>query len=177
MTEREAIREEYITGEVSLRDLSDKYRVNLNTIKSRSRKEGWVRSRREYRKAMGLPAEPEKERAATPQIRHRDMPVYVPTEETRKRVQKMFEASDLALERALLMLKKAGTLPDLRAAVTALQGIKEIQMIRSALDEEEQLARIEKLKAEIRQQEQAAQPKRPEPLEVVFLGRTEQASR
>ncbi len=61
--------------------------------------------------------------------------------------------------------------------MTALQGIKEIQMIRSALDEEEQLARIEKLQAEIRLQEQAARPKRPEPLEVVFIGRTEQASR
>ena len=43
--------------------------------------------------------------------------------------------------------------------------------------ESNELARIEKLQAEIRLQEREAQPKRQEPLEVVFIGRTEQASR
>ena len=90
---------------------------------------------------------------------------------------KVFAASDAVLDRVVLMLDTSRTLQDLRAASAALLNIKEVQMIRSALDQEEQLARIEKLQAEIRLQEREAQPKRQEPLEVVFIGRTEQASR
>ena len=177
MTDWEMIRQEYIVGTESLKKLAVRHNVNVNAVKGRAGRGSWAKSRREYRKKMGLPDLPWMKQMPPAAPRISTAPTYAPSGEVRDRVQRIFAASDAVLDRVVLMLDTSRNLQDLRAASAALLNIKEVQMIRSALDQEEQLARFEKLQAEIRLQEREAQPKRQEPLEVVFIGRTEQASR
>jgi len=180
MPDWEELRQEYITGDIGLRTLAAKYDVSFYTLKDHAKREAWGDGRREYRKAMGLPVDtPHPTPHHTPQQRQcgvqkkEDLPAYMPSEEARNRVQRMFEASDAILDRVLLMADRCKSAYELRAAAAALRDIKEIQMIRTALDEEEQIARIRKLKSDIRQQEQTTQA---EPVEIVFVGRTKEAA-
>ena len=177
MPDLEEIRKEYITGDIGLRTLAAKYGVNPNTLKDRAKRETWGEKRRDYRKAMGLPEVTPPTHIAVqpthPTRRVEDLPAYMPSEEARNRVQRIFEASDAVLDHVLLLLDRGKSLYEMRAAAAALRDIKEIQMIRTALDEEEQIARIRKMKADIRQQEQITQA---EPVEIVFIGKTKEAA-
>jgi len=175
MPDWEEVRKEYITGDIPLRQLAVKHDVSFNTLKDRVKREGWGESRREYRKQMGIPDVHHKPTTTT--TKHRTpqapRPKYVPSPETRGKVSKIFEASEATLDQVMLKLEHAKSLYELRAAAAALRDIKEIQMIKAALDEEEQIARIAKLRAETKQQEDAV---RAEPVEIVFVGRTKEAA-
>ena len=49
MADWRAIRTAYVTGEMSLQELSDKYGISANTIRKRSAKEQWVAHREAHR--------------------------------------------------------------------------------------------------------------------------------
>ena len=60
-TNWEQIRTEYVTAEISLRDLADKQGVARSQVFERSRREGWVTQRRAFRSRAGAKAEQEAE--------------------------------------------------------------------------------------------------------------------
>lgn len=45
----EALKQEYVTTNISIRQISDKYGIRQRTIADRSSKDGWVEARQEYR--------------------------------------------------------------------------------------------------------------------------------
>ena len=165
-----AIKEEYITGDIGLRSIAEKHGVSFNTIKDRAKREGWGDSRREYRLSMGMPAAPK----VTPQIPHHTTPpvVYVPGEQQRENTSRLFCASEQLLDKVTELIPRIMKAGEAKSLSEALKNIKEIQMIKTALDEREQIARIEKLKADTK-----ASGENNEPVEIVFVGRTEGAAR
>ena len=44
----QSIKTEYISGDISIRELAEKHGVSLSTVKSRSSREGWVEARKEF---------------------------------------------------------------------------------------------------------------------------------
>lgn len=159
-----AIREEYITGDIGLRPLAEKHGVSFNTLKDHVKREAWGDDRRAYRLMMGVPV-------VTPRTTPHTTAV-VPPDADRQRVTRMYEASDAVLEKLLALLDKCSRMREVRDAAAALKDIREVQMIRDALDTEEAQARIAKLKAEAEQQE----PEKREPVEIVFVGEAEEAA-
>lgn len=163
------IREAYITGDDGLRTIAEKHKVSFNTLKDRAKRESWGESRRKYREDMGQPATPR----VTPRAPHHNTPpvVYVPGEQQRENVSRLFGVSEKILDKIEQMLPECERIGQIKDLTIALKNIKEIQMIKSALDEREQMARIERLKAESKEDNKL------EPIEVVFVGRTEGAAR
>lgn len=168
-----AIKEEYITGDIGMRTIAEKHKVSFNTMKDRAKREGWGESRREYRESMGQPATPKVTPHSTPQAPHHTTPpvVYVPGEQQRENTSRLFGVSEALLNKIEELVPTAHKASEVKFLSEAMKNIKEIQMIKSALDEREQLARIAKLKAETKEEKKA------EPIEVVFVGRTEGAAR
>ena len=168
-----AIKEEYITGDIGMRTIAEKHKVSFNTMKDRAKREGWGESRREYRESMGQPATSKVTPHHTPQVPHHTTPpvVYVPGEKQRENTTRLFGVSEALLNKIEELVPTAHKASEVKFLSEAMKNIKEIQMIKSALDEREQLARIAKLKAETKEEKKA------EPIEVVFVGRTEGAAR
>lgn len=48
----EKVKTEYITTEISYRQLSKKYGIPINTLGERGKKEGWVQARKEYKDSV-----------------------------------------------------------------------------------------------------------------------------
>lgn len=44
-----SIKTEYISSEISIREIAEKYGVSVSTVKTRSSKEGWVEARKRFR--------------------------------------------------------------------------------------------------------------------------------
>lgn len=167
-----AIKEEYITGDIGMRTIAEKHKVSFNTMKDRAKREGWGESRREYRMSMGQPVAP-RVTPHTPQSPHPTTPpvVYVPGEQQRENTSRLFGVSEALLNKIEELVPTAHKASEVKFLSEAMKNIKEIQMIKSALDEREQLARIAKLKAETKEEKKA------EPIEVVFVGKTGDAAR
>lgn len=161
-----AIREEYITGDIGLRPLAEKHGVSFNTLKDHVKREAWGEDRRAYRLMMGIPV-------VTPRTTpHTTGVVPIPPDADRERVTRMYAASEAVLEKLLTLLDRCSRMREIRDAAAALKDIREIQMIRDALDTEEAQARIAKLKAEVQQQTAG----NAEPVEICFVGETEEAA-
>lgn len=174
-----AIREEYITGDIGQRTLAKKHGVSYYTLKDRAERDKWGEGRRQYREKIGYtpvakvaphpaprktphPAEP---RTPQPAVE------YVPGEKQRENTSRLFGVSEVLLDKIEELVPTARKASEVKFLSEAMKNIKEIQMIKSALDEREQLARIAKLKAETKEEKKA------EPIEVVFVGKTEGAAR
>lgn len=169
-----SIKEEYITGDIGMRTIAEKYKVSFNTLKDRVKREGWGESRRIYREAMGQPVMPRVTPHSTPQPPHHTTPPvveYVPGEQQRQNTSRLFGVSEALLDKIEELVPGARKASEVKFLSEAMKNIKEIQMIKSALDEREQLARIAKLKAETKEEKKA------EPIEVVFVGKTGEAAR
>ena len=131
------IRSEYVTTNISYRQLSDKYGIARTTIYERAKKEKWVEKRGRYRSR----ADAKKE----------DIAVNAEA----RRYEKLVSVSNAALERIEQMLQK----PDIdergvRALMASLKDIKEIQGLRSTADAREQDARIANLERQATQNEE-----------------------
>lgn len=133
------IEAEYITTETSYRRLAEKYRVDQATIARKAKKEDWVSKRQ----------------------RHvNETQAKVLAADTRKKVNRaaaLNEAADLLLERTLNGIRAYRELPATAAKnySDALKNIKEIHMIRSDEDIEEQKARIAKLNKEVQDEDKS----------------------
>lgn len=161
-----AIKKEYITGDIALRPLAAKHGVSFNTLKDHVRREGWGEKRREYRKETGFAG-----RATPHHTTNYNVVEYIPPD-IPDGASKLYAATEAILERVLELMPRSKSLYELRAAAAALRDVKEIRQIRTPLDEEEQIARIAKLKAETAEQEKEKQA----PVEITFVGGTEEAA-
>lgn len=162
---------EYLAGDCTLKDLSDKYGIAYNSILNYSRKNGWVVKKSEhgervYKKAM----EEFDNRSVQNMLRVDNIAdklldkieravdelslIAVKNTEKKRKIEVDEEGSPMVHETTKesydtkeLIIDRAG----LRSITAALRDIKEVKMIRSNLDREEQAARLAKLKKEAEQ--------------------------
>lgn len=182
------IKREYITTDTSYRKLCEKYGVNRRTLEDRASKEGWVDLRRQRRgKAVAKIIDSCADREAESVRR-----LQTVTEQLLAKVERAVEELDLTLvtntEKVKVIEYNNEERPDkptketvtekeevlatrtiidragLKSIASALRDIKEVQMLRTELDRQEQEARIAKLRKE------AAEEQTDNKLEVVFIG-------
>ena len=130
MADWQAIKTEYITTDTSYRKLAEKYGVSRIQIGNVGKEEGWVELRRQHladtlTKTVEAISDQQVERA--------------------KRIQtvadKLLDKIDELAGRPQPLHEKA-----IRSLTAALKDLKEIQGVKSNLDEQEQLARIDNLR-------------------------------
>ena len=127
------IKKEYVTTDITLRKLAEKHGVSESTLFKRCSKEQWEA----LRKQQGSKVEAK----------------FLERDANRKadRAVALMEAADLLLERTISGITAYRELPATAAKnySDALKNIKEIHMIRSEEDIEEQRARIAKLQKDV----------------------------
>ena len=146
MADWEKIKAEYITTEVSVRDLAQKYGVHYTTIGKKASKEGWQELRQQQTNTTLTKI------------------LTAVTDQKVDRATKLYNAADDLLEKIVAGISSA-TIVSPNAAKNysdALKNIKEIHMIRTQEDIEEQKARIAKL------QKEAQKADTTEPIRVVI---------
>ena len=126
------IEAEYITTDTSYRKLADKYGLNQATVAQKAKADDWVSKRKHHASATQA------------EIIDNDKQSKV------DRAAKLNSAADQLLDKIVKGIENTPLLTPTAASnySNALKNIKEIQMIRSAEDLEEQRARIEKLRRE-----------------------------
>ena len=129
MADWQAIKTEYITTDTSYRKLAQKYGVNVTNIAKKASAEEWVEQRKQYvndtqTKTIGAISQQQVKRAV-----------------------KMQTVADKLLNKIEAMVDDGKPLDTkaIRALTAAVKDLKEIQSIKSALDEQEQRARIANL--------------------------------
>lgn len=111
----------YLSGGKTLRQLANEWQVPFSDVFQRSRQEGWSAQRR---------------REETPERKEK--------EAARRRKRHLLTVADRAVGRiGTLLQREELSVDDVKKLTGALEDIRRTQMIRVALDEEEQLARIE----------------------------------
>ena len=147
-----AIAAEYIGGWDSLRALSEKYAIPWSTLRDRARREGWEYRRMERRAAL------------------RGDAVEEPAEDGSE-AERIFRVTDKLVRRAEEILDGGDEVGarELGELMRAVKNAKEIRMIRSALDEREQEARVRTL-------EEKLSSAQSEPLRILFSPEAEEAS-
>ena len=132
MTDWNKISAEYITTGISYRKLAEKYGLDQATIARKAKKEDWVSRRQQH--------------ADKTQAKILDADI----EQRTDRATKLYSAADDLLEKIVAGISSAGVISATAAKnySDALKNIKDIHMIRSADDREEQRARIAKLQKE-----------------------------
>ena len=137
MADWKAIETEYITTDTSYRKLADKYGIDQATISRKAKKDGWVSKRQHH-----LSETQAKVLAAD-------------TEEKVDRVTKLMTVADKLLKKVEMFVEGDGLISPTSAKnlSDALKNIKEVCMVRSLEDIEEQKARIAKLRKEAEKEE------------------------
>ena len=139
MADWQKIKTEYITTNTSYRKLAKKYGVHYNAVANRAKQEGWVSQRNQYcdktvTKTVNAISDKQVDRAAN-----------------------LVSVADLLLAKVKSLVESdAEVLSDtqsLKHISGVLKDIKEVQMIRSDKDLEEQDARISKLRKEAEKEE------------------------
>ena len=132
MADKDEVRLEYITTKLSLRALAKKHGLNKDRVCRWAKDEDWETLRRQHC---------DKTQTA---VLEKDI------QNKTDRVDALYAASDMLLKKVVAGIENAPLLTPTAASnySNALKNIKEIQMIRSAEDMEEQKARIEKLRRE-----------------------------
>ena len=126
------IEKEYVTTDASLRELAAKHGVGMSSMNRHSRERGWVAKRFAHREAVA-------DKAARLVCAREEEPQA-------NRAARVMQVSDKLLDLCERMSEQEQIQPrDLRSLTAALMDIKEIQMIKSALDIREQEARIASL--------------------------------
>lgn len=138
MADWEKIKAEYITTDISVRDLAQKHGVHYTTIGKKASKEGWQTQRQQQTNTT------------LTKILQADTELKV------DRATKLYSAADELLNKIVAGISSEGIVSATAAKnySEALRNIKEIHMIRSAEDIEEQKARIAKLRKEAEKSEQ-----------------------
>lgn len=160
MADWQKIKTEYITTDISLRKLAQKYGVRYATVQDRSKKEGWITLRDQHRtstvsKAMTKVSNKQADKLAR---------IEGITDKLLMKLEQAIEELDLEIIKKKTKLEdeglevttevmeaREGGIVDragLRHLTAALKDLKEIQMLKSELDRKEQEARIAKLQKE-----------------------------
>lgn len=130
MADWQAIKTEYITTDTSYRKLAEKYGVSRVQIGNVGKEEGWVELRRQHladtlTKTVDAISELEVERA------RRILTV----------ADKLLDKIEELADRPRPLNEKA-----IRSLTAALKDLKEVQGVKSRLDKQEQMARIDNLR-------------------------------
>ena len=137
MADWQKIKTEYITTDTSYRKLADKYGIDQATISRKAKKEDWVSKRQHH-----LSETQAKVLAAD-------------TEKKVDRASRLMTVADKLLEKVeqWVEMDEPITANSIKNLSDAIKNIKEVQMIRTAEDIEEQKARIAKLQKEAEREE------------------------
>ena len=154
MADWKAIRTEYITTQTSYRKLARKHGVNVTNIAKKASEEGWVEQRKQYAnetqlKTLEKISQQEADRAA-----------------------KIYTVADKLLQKIEAMVDSERPLDTkgIRALTAAVKDLKEIQSVKSSLDEQEQRARI----ANLQKQTEKDDDSNTDVIEVVFAAGPEE---
>ena len=170
MVDWQVIKTEYITTDTSYRKLAQKHGVGYQAICHRSREEGWIAAREQYKnKTMTKTLEKMSSQKADKMAR-----VDALADKLLEKLERAIEELDLQLfkhvdktkhieynnslrpdkptkeiiheEEKLLETRSVVDRQGLKQIASALKDIKEVKMLRSVLDEQEQEARIAALR-------------------------------
>ena len=154
MADWQAIKTEYITTQTSYRKLAQKYGIHYKVISDRGKDEGWVELRSQYR-----------DKTLT------DTLDKISKQEA-KRAAKIHTVADKLLNKIEAMVdgRKPLDTKAIRALTAAVKDLKEIQSVKSTLDEQEQRARI----ANLQKQAEKDDDSNTDVIEVVFAAGPEE---
>ena len=179
------IKAEYIAGGTSLRELSEKYGVSFSTIQKKSMEEKWSNLRKKSRrkeeeKIIDSVSSKEAKKAVDKlervsdltdklldkleqAISELDIQLYKMVEKTKvieykndKRPDKPTKET-IHEEEKVLEVRTIVDRSGLKAIASSLRDIKEIQMLKTELDKQEQAARIRKLEREAEREDDSIQ--------------------
>ena len=162
-----AIAAEYIEGNGSLRAIAEKHGIPWSTLRDRARREGWAPCRRRRLAEREREACPDGAAAGT------EIPFGSEGREPPERdAERIFRVTDKLVRRAEEILDSGDEVGarELGELMRAIKNAKEIKMIRSALDEREQQARLRTL------EDKSGSAKRDE-LHIEFSPEAEEAAR
>lgn len=128
------IRTEYLSKGTPYRELAEKYNVNLKTLARQAKREQWVQMRTDHVHTVSTRARQEAEDAEVEQLKK----IFVSTEKLLAKANQLLDLDDPLSPRDLKAL--SGTLLDAKALLG----------IRDKRDRDEQQARIEKMRAEVK---------------------------
>ena len=151
MADWQSIKTEYITTQTSYRKLAQKYGVSATQICNVGRDEKWVEQREQYlskttAKTLEKISQQEADRAAR---------IHSVADKLLNKIEAMVDA----VEPEDIPAKA------IRALTAAVKDLKEIQSVKSALDEQEQRARIANLQKQADKDED-----KTDEIEVIFVG-------
>lgn len=143
MADWQKIKTEYITTETSYRKLAQKHGVNVTNIAKKASIENWVEERKRYitntqTKTIEKISRQEASRAAR---------IHTVADKLLNKIEAMVDGEEMLDSKCV------------RALTAAVKDLKEIQSIRSALDEQEQEARIAHLRKQADLDKQKDVPK------------------
>ena len=165
-----AIKTEYITTDTSYRKLAAKYDVSYTAIGNKSRQEGWVEQRNQFinktvSKTINSISNKKADRLTRifdasdkllekleRAVEELDIQLYKQVNKTKVIEYNNFERPDKPTKEIIEeteTVKEVTTIVDragLKAVTDALKNLKEVQMLRSELDMQEQEARIANLR-------------------------------
>ena len=149
MADWQAIKTEYITTDTSYRKLAQKYGISTTQICNVGRDEKWVEQREQYLN---------KTTAKT---------IEKISQQEANRAAKIHSVADKLLLKIEAMVDSERPLDTkgIRALTAAVKDLKEIQSVKSALDEQEQRARIANL-----QKQADKEDDNKEPIQVIIGG-------
>ena len=183
MADWKKIKTEYITTDTSYRKLAQKYGVSYQAICHRSKEEGWIADREQHmNKTVSKAVDKIGSKKADKMSRIDDL-----ADKLLEKLEQAITELDLQLakhtdktktieynndlrpdkptreiiheEEKLLEVKSIIDRQGLKQIASALKDIKEVKMLRSELDRQEQEARIEKLRREAEPEKMTETPK------------------
>ena len=142
MADWQAIKTEYITTETSYRKLAEKYGVSRVQIGNVGKEENWVELRRQHL-----------DRTVTKTV------AAVENAQV-NRAKKIQNVADKILNKIEAMVDRPEPLTEkaIRSLTAAVKDLKEIQGVKSVLDEQEQMARIANLQKQADKTEDNKEP-------------------
>ena len=137
MADWEKIKAEYITTKTSYRKLADKYGIHYKTIADKGKDEGWQELRSQHSHSTLTKM------------------LEVDTEQKVDRATRLMTVADKLLNKVEMFVDAADLVSptSVKNLSDALKNIKEVCMVRSLEDIEEQKARIAKLQKEAQKEE------------------------
>lgn len=185
----EEIKTEYITTDTTYQSLADKYKIRMQTIAERSKEEGWRAERKKHKEKIVKRAVKKSEKKEADRLKRilragdrllaklekaineLDIQICKEVEKTKIIEYKNAERPDKPTKEIVEekeKVKEYKTIIDrrgLQQLANALNSLRDVQMIRSAMDVEEQKLRIEALK---RQAEESKHKDDDQTVKIVF---------
>lgn len=143
MADWQAIKTEYITTDTSYRKLAQKYGIGYQAICHKSQEEGWIAMREQHRNKTTMKT------------------LEKISQQEANRAAKIHSVADKLLLQIEAMVSREKPLDEkaIRTLTAAVKDLKEIQNIKSALDQQEQRARIANLRKQAESEQHQDAPK------------------